>query len=52
MTSSMAPPDPEQIQVGNLAPDFSLASHCGKVVTLSRFRRKKNVVLVFYRGLW
>jgi hypothetical protein len=44
--------DLERIQVGDVAPDFSLASLAGPVVTLSDFRGTKNVVLVFYRGYW
>ena len=44
--------DLERIQVGQMAPDFSLASLAGPVVTLSSFRGSKNVVLVFYRGYW
>ena len=44
--------DLERIQAGQLAPDFSLESLAGPVETLSSFRGKKNVVLVFYRGSW
>jgi hypothetical protein len=44
--------DLERIQVGDLAPDFSLASLGGPVITLSDFRGDKNVILVFYRGYW
>jgi hypothetical protein len=44
--------DLERVQVGDLAPDFSLVSLAGPVVTLSSFRGQKNVVLVFYRGWW
>ena len=44
--------DLERVQVGDLAPDFSLASLSGQVVTLSDLRGVKNVVLVFYRGHW
>ena len=44
--------DLERIQVGDLAPDFSLRSLAGSVVTLSDFRGDKNVILVFYRGYW
>jgi len=44
--------DLERIQVGDPAPDFSLASLAGPVVTLSQFRGQKNVILVFYRGYW
>jgi peroxiredoxin len=34
--------------VGDLAPDFTLSNQNGEPVTLSDFRGKKNVVLVFY----
>jgi peroxiredoxin len=34
----------------NLAPDFTLQSAQGATVTLSAYRGKSNVVLVFYRG--
>jgi len=44
--------DLERVQVGDVAPDFSLASLAGPVVTLSDFRGVKNVILVFYRGYW
>mgnify|MGYP003387591090 FL=1 len=44
--------DLERIQVGQSAPDFTLASLSGSPVTLSGFRGDKNVVLVFYRGKW
>lgn len=44
--------DLERVQVGDVAPDFTLASLAGPPVTLSDFRGEKNVVLVFYRGHW
>lgn len=34
--------------VGDQAPDFSLINQFGETVTLSEFRGKKNVVIVFY----
>jgi peroxiredoxin Q/BCP len=37
-----------KVNVGNTAPDFTLASQKGESVTLSQFRGKKNVVLYFY----
>jgi hypothetical protein len=46
------PTDLERVAVGSLAPDFSLESKDGAAVTLSDFRGRKNVVLVFYRGHW
>ena len=42
----------ERVRVGELAPDFTLENMDGKRITLSDFRGKKNVVLVFYRGRW
>ena len=36
------------INVGDLAPDFSLTNQHGETVTLSAFRGKKAVTLVFY----
>ncbi len=36
-------------EVGDNAPDFSLADVSGKAVKLSDFKGKKNVVLVFYK---
>ena len=44
--------DLERVQVGQMAPDFTLESLAGPLVTLSRFQNEKNVVLVFYRGHW
>jgi hypothetical protein len=48
----LPPIDLERVAVGDLAPDFSLRALTGEVLTLSQFRRQKNVVLVFYRGHW
>jgi peroxiredoxin len=36
------------IEVGTKAPDFTLKSQHGEAVSLSDFRGKKNVVLLFY----
>ena len=36
------------LKAGDVAPDFSLPSDQSKAVTLSDYRGKKNVVLVFY----
>lgn len=35
--------------VGEQAPDFTLPSVSGDMVTLSRYQGQKNIVLVFYR---
>ena len=48
----LAPTDLNRIKVGQPAPDFSLENSDGNVMTLSDFRGKKTVVLVFYRGYW
>jgi len=48
----LPPTDLERVRAGDLAPDFSLASLGGPVVTLSDFRDQKNIILVFYRGYW
>jgi hypothetical protein len=48
----LPPTDLERVQAGDVAPDFSLESLAGPVVTLSDFRGEKNVVLAFYRGHW
>jgi cytochrome oxidase Cu insertion factor (SCO1/SenC/PrrC family) len=44
--------DIERVKVGQPAPDFTLEDSDGKAITLSDFRAKKSVVLVFYRGYW
>ena len=36
------------VEVGQLAPDFSLVNQYGQQVTLSQFRGTKNVVVMFY----
>ena len=48
----LPPTDLERVAVGDEAPGFALAALSGSTVTLSEFRRDKNVVLVFYRGHW
>jgi hypothetical protein len=48
----LSPADTGRVNVGDLAPDFSLESYRGDVVRLSEFRGQKHVVLVFYRGHW
>ncbi len=42
----------DRIQVGESAPDFTLEAFRGGRVTLSDFRGRQDVVLVFYRGHW
>lgn len=44
--------DLNRVSAGVAAPDFTLEDQDGKPVTLSDYRGKKTVVLVFYRGYW
>jgi cytochrome oxidase Cu insertion factor (SCO1/SenC/PrrC family) len=48
----LAPTDLNRVKVGQPAPDFTLEDSGGKALTLSDFRDKKTVILVFYRGYW
>jgi cytochrome oxidase Cu insertion factor (SCO1/SenC/PrrC family) len=48
----LSPTDIDRVLPGQMAPDFSVTSLAGPVVTLSQFRGEKNVVLFFYRGHW
>ncbi|MBI3624874.1 MAG: redoxin domain-containing protein [Candidatus Rokubacteria bacterium] len=41
-----------EVKVGDHAPDFKLQGIGGKEVTLSEFKGKKNVVLLFYVLDW
>ena len=50
--TDLSPTDLQRIKVGQPAPDFTLEDLDGKSITLSDFRGKKTVVLVFYRGFW
>ena len=50
--SDLTPTDLNRIKINQPAPDFSLEAADGKLMTLSDFRGKKSVVLVFYRGYW
>lgn len=36
------------MQVGDIAPNFTLEAHDGSMVRLADFRDKKNVVIFFY----
>jgi cytochrome oxidase Cu insertion factor (SCO1/SenC/PrrC family) len=42
----------DRVKLAQPAPDFTLEDADGKPITLSDFRGKKSVVLVFYRGYW
>jgi len=46
MTMTVTPVTP--IRIGEKAPDFTLKDQAGTAVSLSSFRGKRNVVLVFY----
>lgn len=48
----LTPLDLDRVRAGDLAPDFTLEDMTGRRISLSDFRGKKNVVLVFYRGHW
>lgn len=50
--AGLPPLDTSRVAVGTLAPDFTLESMAGGTITLSQFRGKKEVILVFYRGHW
>jgi peroxiredoxin len=39
-------------RAGQPAPDFELKSHDGRVVRLSDYRGKKNVVIAFFPLAW
>ncbi|MBI3317889.1 MAG: redoxin domain-containing protein [Candidatus Omnitrophica bacterium] len=42
----------KEVEVGDVAPDFTLKNEEGQEVSLSSFRDKKNVVLAFYPFDW
>src|SRR5258708_4575606 len=48
MTITSSRPMKGKVQVGDLAPDFSLPTQKGEPVSLSSFRGQKAVVLYFY----
>jgi cytochrome oxidase Cu insertion factor (SCO1/SenC/PrrC family) len=48
----LSPTDLGRVHEGTPAPDFTLLSVENNPITLSSFRGRKNVVLVFYRGYW
>ena len=50
--ANVTPTDLDRVQVGDTATDFTLENMDGQKISLSDFRGKKNVVLVFYRGHW
>jgi hypothetical protein len=46
------PDTPTALRVGERPPDFTLPDAVGRPVSLTDYRGKKPVVLVFYRGYW
>lgn len=44
--------DLDRVRVGESAPDFTLEDEAGVPITLSDFRGRASVILVFYRGRW
>jgi cytochrome oxidase Cu insertion factor (SCO1/SenC/PrrC family) len=50
--ASQLRPRNSPLQVGEIAPDFTLESHNNQNVTLSSARGSRATVLVFYRGNW
>jgi hypothetical protein len=50
--ANLAATDLDRVKVGDRAPDFTLENMDGQRVTLSDVYRRRNVVLVFYRGQW
>ncbi len=50
--ADLAPTQLDRVKIGQPAPDFTLEDSDGNPITLSDFRGKKSVVLVFYRGYW
>lgn len=48
----LSPADLNRVQAGQPAPDFTLEALGGRPLSLSNYRGKKRVVLVFYRGQW
>lgn len=50
--AGLPPAELNRIKLGDTAPDFTLEDQDGKPITLSAYRGKQTVVLVFYRGYW
>lgn len=46
------PTTPSALTVGRPLPDFTLPDSTGHQVTLSEYRGRRPVLLVFYRGYW
>ena len=43
------PDDVMEVELGSIAPDFSLEASDGKTIRLADYRGRKNVVLYFMR---
>jgi len=50
--AARVPDTPTVLRVGERLPDFTLSDAAGRDVSLSEYRGKKPVVIVFYRGYW
>ena len=50
--AARVPATPTALNVGERAPDFTLPDATGRPVSLTEYRGKKPVVIVFYRGHW
>ena len=50
--ATRVPPTRPLFVVGQTAPDFTLPDAAGRRVSLSDYRGRKPVVVVFYRGYW
>lgn len=50
--AGLPPADTARVAIGSPAPDWTLRARDGSLVTLSSFRGRKHVILVFYRGHW
>ena len=48
----LPPTQIDRVAIGTEAPDFTLESYSGDLLTLSDYRGSHNVILVFYRGHW
>jgi len=50
--ANLSATDLKRVKVGDSAPDFALENVDGKKISLSDFRGKQSIILVFYRGRW
>src|SRR5262245_12392659 len=50
--AARVPDTPTVLRIGERPPDFTLSDAAGREVSLSEYRGKKPVVIVFYRGYW